>query len=88
MEINKEDTIEIGKTHNGYFLKNYWCESLNEDGSKLIESDLEIFEIIDGDEKAIIRLLNSIAENLGISYDKYGKNNLDINFNKKGHKLD
>lgn len=90
MEIDKEDTIEIGKTHNSYFLKNYWWEDSNEQGNKLIDSDITVFEIEDaedGDRKAFIRLVYSLAEHLGFMNDKYGEHNLDVNFNKKGHKL-
>jgi len=90
MEINKEDTIEIGQTHNGYFLKNYWWEDSNDDGTKNIDSDITIFEREDseeGDKEAFIKLVHSLAEHLGFMYDKYGKDNLEVNFNKKGSKL-
>lgn len=89
MKINKEDTIEVGKTHNGYLLKTYFSDS-DTKGDKIIESDLEVFEFSNDEQEKekIIQLLYKIAENLGITYNKYGENNLDIKFGKKGSKVE
>ena len=91
MEINKEDTIEIGSIHNGYFLKKYWWEDTTESGDKIINSEITVFEIEDeedGEKEAFIKLVYALAENVGIMHNKYGEGNLDVNFNKRGRKLD
>ena len=75
--------IEIEKIDNGYIL--LWKEEL-EDGTFRIEK--EVIEESDTEKKTISRLLYRIAEFFGDSYDKYGKENLRISWNKKGRKID
>jgi hypothetical protein len=90
MRINKEDTIEIAKTHNGYLLKTFFVEDQDDKGNNIYSDDLQVYEF-DNDEQQkekIKELLYDIAEQLGFNYNKYEESNLNIDFNKKGHKLD
>lgn len=69
--MNKK--ISITSVENGYIL-----ETPEED---------YVFQH-DGDEKpAFIMLVHKLAEELGFNYDKFAENNLEVSFNKKGHKI-
>jgi hypothetical protein len=87
MKINKEDTMEIGRTHNGYLLKTYFTDTDGE-GKEFINSDLEVFQFNNDEEEKekLTQLLYQIAENLGVVNDKYGTDNLAVEFGKKGSK--
>lgn len=88
MEIKKENTMEIAQTDNGYILQEYFWEDSTKSGEKIIGSNTFVFEEdYNDDKKSLIDLLFKVAETLGFSYDKYGKENLNITFDKKGHKL-
>lgn len=91
MNFNPEDCIEIAKTHNGYAVKTYFKE-VDGKGEEYTDSDIKLFEIEDkedGDKEAVIKLLSYIAEEVcGITYDKFKPGNLNINFSKRGHKLE
>ena len=89
MEIEKENTIEIAQTDNGYVLQNYFWEDSTESGEKIIGCNTFVFEDedYDDDKKSLKNLLFKIAETLGHTYDKYGKENLKITFDGKGRKL-
>lgn len=90
MEINKEDTFEIAKTHNGYIFKTFFIENKDEKGNNIFDSDLKVYEF-DNDEnqkEALSKLLYDIAEELGFTYNKFQEGNLNITFDKKGHKLE
>ena len=68
--------ITIERLGNGYLLTNHQdppCRLVVE------EEDLE--------EDTFTKLLGLIAEELGCPYDKYSDKNLNISFDKKGHKL-
>jgi hypothetical protein len=92
LSFEKQDTIEIATTLNGYALKTYIYEDDAKDGSKIFNSNIELFEnnseVLEDNSpennQALINLLYKVAEALGYNYDKYKANNLDINFNKKG----
>lgn len=75
--------MEIQTIENGYLIK-HWEE--DDDGEE--EEIIEAVEETDDEDETIIKLLYRIAEILGIKYDKFGTNNLNINFNKKGYKVD
>lgn len=91
VEVCKEDTIEIGKVDNGYVIKRNFWDDTSEDGQRVIGSDEEVIEEKEGehaDKEALVNLLYKLAEHLGFSYDKWSDKNLEINFNKKGSKID
>ena len=44
--------------------------------------------IEDDERKCMESLLYKIAEELGVQYNKWNKDNLNITWDKKGHKLD
>lgn len=92
--------LTIEQTNNGFILS--WEEEVIVNESALSTIDFSINpkethtekEVIEGDEsdggdkEAIERLLYRVAEFFGIQYEKYGENNLNISWNKKGHKLE
>lgn len=87
MKLNKENIIEIAKLTDGNFLiKTVICENI-ENG---IEEYSEQTQAITGetDNETLKKLLEAIAEECGYCYDKYGKENLEINFKKKGRKIE
>jgi hypothetical protein len=90
MEINQEDTLEIGKTHNGFVLKSYFYDSDDEKGNKIIGSDLTVFEFKDDEQEKekLKELFLEIAEQFGYIDDRYGKENLNISFDRKGSKYE
>lgn len=74
--------IRIETAENGFVL---FYTFPKEDGSE--ETIMHIFEGEDRD--AFVALATHLWENyLGEPYDKYGKDNLSIKFNKKGHKYE
>ena len=79
--------LTIEKVENGYILS--WCSEV-EDGI-FEESKKVIFatEYTEGEEReGIKKLLIEVAEFFGEQYDKWSSENLDITFNRKGHKAE
>jgi len=73
--------IKIEKVSNGFILK--WIEEIEDDVFKVVKE-----LIVEEDEKKEMKmLLDRIAEYFGMHYDKFGKENLRVSFNKKGHKI-
>lgn len=55
------------------------------------DDDLIVNEIIENegtDKEAMTKLLTKIAEHFGESYNKYSKENINITWDKKGHKVE
>ena len=75
--------IEIEKSDKGYILSR---KEEIEDGT--FRTEKEVIEENDTEKKTMSRLLYRIAEFFGDNYDKYGKENLKISWNKKGSKVD
>lgn len=76
--------LKIRQIENGYIVK----YSIEIEEGKFQECE-EVFEDNDMDEdECLSKLLYYVGDYFGRSYDKYGKDNLNINFNKKGHKLE
>ena len=93
MEINKENTIEIGKTDNGWILVEHVYLSDDErTGRKIYGKDVTVFEHNDDEEKErekFKELVYAIAERFcGWDYNKYGRENFEFRWDKKGHKID
>ena len=66
--------LRLEKTTNGYIVM---------DGP-----DTELIEDTGDEKDCISRLLYRVAEWAGCDYQKYGSENLNITFDKKGHKLE
>ena len=73
-------TIKIKQAENGYIIT-LPREQDTPESQIVIESK-------DDEKQAFIDLVNELAEQFGFSYDKWGENNLEISFSKKGHKLE
>lgn len=79
----------IEKVENGFIIRDYIYMDDNEDGSKKFEENVEVIETSDlSENEELKKILYIVAEKLCYQYDKYGKENLNIQFNKKGHKLE
>jgi hypothetical protein len=90
MEIDRERTIEIAKLDDGSFIiKTYQWERTEDDGRKVYTDTLETVEADDkSDNETLKKLLFAISEKCGYMYNKYGKENMNITFDKLGHKID
>jgi len=66
--------IEINKVGNGYILKD------NEGTRTVIEEK-------DDEKEGMTALLNFISEYFGFQHDKFGSENLNIEWNLKGRKV-
>jgi len=85
-------SITIERATNGYLLS--WDEE-TENGivkEKMVIEQTEDkyggYETQDSEKIALGNLLTQIAEHFGFYYDKWSKDNLSIQFNLKGHKVD
>ena len=74
--------LEIEKCLNGWIIKNY--EEVEEGKFNPVK---ELIVDTEGHE-GMTNLLTKIAEYFGFQYDKYGSDNLEINWSKKGHKIE
>lgn len=74
--------LKIEKINNGFILS-YEAES-DEDKIEIVR---EVIEECDDENETMTRLLERVGEYFGSHYDKYAENNLNITWNKKGHKL-
>lgn len=88
MKLNKENTIEIQKVDNGYIVKMVYCERETENGTRICQEEVKVFSETDNETQNMIDMFHQVAEYLGVSYDKYSKNNLNIDFNLKGHNVE
>ena len=76
-----DNDLKIMEAENGFILTS---EVENEEGKK--EFVFTVVEEIDGE--CIKRLLEKVAEHFGVAYNKFSANNLNITFDKKGHKVE
>lgn len=56
--------------------------------SKEDRAEVQVFEEYESKKKAFESLVYHLAEDLGFMYDKWKKDNLNIKWNKKGHKYE
>lgn len=81
--------IQIESIENGYILS--WYEDEEDVNGNVVKEEkkevVEELDVLEGENETMVRLLTRIAEHFGITYDKYKENNLNIAFDKKGHKL-
>ena len=75
--------LRISEANNGYVLshdvemdENVW------------EEETTVIEERDDTNDLFKRLLEAVAEHFGMVYNKYGSNNLNITFDRKGHKIE
>lgn len=67
-------SFEIKRVNNGFLI--------------IENGDIDVIEQKDFDDKeAVTELLYEVATRLGYHYDKWNNENLNINWDKKGHKL-
>jgi len=87
--------LTIEKIDNGYILswKEDWSSDDKEDiriTKKVIQENYEDdseFKTGDIDKITLGHLLTAVAEHFGELYNKFAEDNLNITFDKKGHKL-
>lgn len=91
--------ITIHKVDNGYILE-FPNEIIIDDERTEVVTEKEVVEMsydhddankfmTDDEEKICLgRMLERIADHFGVMYQKFDANNLNISFDKKGHKLD
>jgi len=88
MELDKNNVIELYQADNGYIIKRSYIDDY-EEGNPIYKDDVQLIESNDYDDKeTFVRLIEYLAESLGFHYDKYGKENLNITWDKLGHKVD
>ena len=89
LTIPLENLIVIEKISNGFVVRTWSWEDDNETTGEKIHNQeaVGITDESDDEKKVLSDLLYTIAEFTGYHYDKYGKENLKISFDKKGHKL-
>ena len=84
--------ITIKKIDNGFLIESKYPEVDAEIHAitvdNISDSEIEKFKVNDEDKICIARLLDKINDLIGVSYDKFGKENLNITFDKKGHKVE
>jgi hypothetical protein len=51
-------------------------------------AEVRVFEEYENEKKAFEALVYQLAEDFGFMYDKWKKDNLNIKWNKKGHKYE
>lgn len=73
--------LRIEKIENGYILSHD-----EEVEDNVFETMKEVIEEEDDEKVAMKRLLEKVAEFFGIQYDKYAEKNLNITWDKKGHR--
>jgi len=81
--------FKIEKVEDGFIITNYIWEDTTENGTPIIKEYKKVIETGDMDEKEELKtVLFRVADLLGYMYNKYGEENLNITFDKKGHKLE
>jgi len=101
IDKDKHNTIEITKVDNGFIVKRYaWNEMdpVTEDGQDKYSEHIVVLEDPEDttctdedltDKLLFKKLVEYLADDVYyFYYDKWGKHNLEINFNKRGHKVD
>lgn len=75
--------LKIMEADNGFILES---EITNCDNQK--EFQYVVVEDTDNEQECIASMLTKVAEHFGFIYDKFSPHNLNITFDKKGHKVD
>ena len=85
-------TITIKKVDNGYYVEvDFTDDEINKEhlavSNIYTEEDAVNFKTTDEDKICLGRLLYLIADKIGVSYDKFCEENLNITWDKPGHKI-
>jgi len=75
--------VKINSVNNGFILS---VDEKVEDGG--IVKQMEVIQEKETDKETMKELLEWIAEYFGCEYDKWTEDNLSIEFNKKGSKVE
>lgn len=87
MEIQKENIIEIAKLSDGnYLIKRTNWQDTDENGNKTYSEETQAVTG-ETDDETLKNLLEAVAEECGYCYDKYGENNLEVEFHGVGSKI-
>ena len=86
MNIEKDNEIIIKKVNDGFIVQGFVWEKDNKEGKKIYSETIEIIKE-DTEKQCLTSLFNLLNEVYGDAYDKYGKENLVIKWDGKGHKL-
>ena len=88
MKIEKDYTIEIAKLDDGSFVIKTWSlEDTAKNGKKIYSTNSYAIKEENDEKETLKKLLEAIASECGYDYDKWGQENLNITFDKKGHKV-
>jgi len=75
--------LKIIQAENGYILES-WCE----DEDDKITKAFVLVEETENDATCLKNMLLLVAEHFGYMYDKFSSENINITFDKKGHKVE
>lgn len=78
--------ITIKQANNGFIIEHE--EDWSTEDKKDIRIEKEVIEDNDDDNESMKNLLIKVAEHFGVSYDKWGEENINITFDRKGYKLE
>jgi len=53
-----------------------------------METNYVPIEDFAGEEDCLKRMLEAVADHFGFHYDRYGRENINITFDRKGHKVE
>ncbi len=87
MELKKHKTIEVHCAGNGFIIKENIYDHTDDDGKDIFDEKVSIINM-DSDKEDLTKVFELIADWFGYSYDKYGKENLKISWDKKGHRVE
>lgn len=87
MNINLDGKIEIQPVDDGFIVKHIFWRDDASVGKKIYDEEISLIKE-DDIKKAIEELLYFIAGKYGFRYDKFSKENINIRFDKKGHKAE
>jgi hypothetical protein len=74
----------IKKADNGFLIE---YEEMDDENTAIVRR-IVVEDFEDDEKKNIADMLYKVADFFGVCYDKWSDKNLDINWDKKGHKLE
>lgn len=75
--------LRIKEVSNGFVLSWWYRETEDRE-----VTDMVVVEDTGDEHDLFQRFLEKVAEHFGYTYDKWGKENLSITFDRKGHKVE
>jgi len=78
--------LTITSCENGFILKDEYIDSKGDKDTcnSVIQANDEFVDDVD----TLTKLLHAVNDVFGMSYDKFGKDNLKVSYDLKGHKLE